>query len=145
MRRAEAKIVENRKEDPASEPDQDPNTWLIEAKLDENILDWESVRLDFRFSEIDAEILESSMSEANRFTVRTRGKSPLQKDITGKTVLQRSGRLEQIINPVPGIQVGGYVENRGIDLYRLAKEKGHEGIIAKDQHFTALESDHRIG
>ena len=32
--------------------------------------------LDFRFSEIDAEILESSMSEANRFTVRTRGKSP---------------------------------------------------------------------
>ena len=79
MRRAEAKIVENRKEDPASEPDQDPNTWLIEAKLDENILDWESVRLDFRFSEIDAEILESSMSEANRFTVRTHGKSPLQK------------------------------------------------------------------
>jgi hypothetical protein len=76
MRRAEAKIVENRKEDPASEPDQDPNTWLIEAKLDENILDWESVRLDFRFSEIDAEILESSKSEANRFTVRTRGKSP---------------------------------------------------------------------
>ncbi len=80
MRRVKAKIVENRKEDPASEPDQDPNTWLIEAKLDENILDWKSVRLDFRFSEIDAEILESSMSEANRFTVRTRGKSPLQKD-----------------------------------------------------------------
>jgi bifunctional non-homologous end joining protein LigD len=57
-----------------------------------------------------------------------------RRDITGKTVLQRSGRLEQIINPVPGIQVGGYVENRGIDLYRLAKEKGLESIIAKDQH-----------
>jgi len=57
-----------------------------------------------------------------------------RRDITGKTVLQRSGRLEQIINPVPGIQVGGYVENRGIDLYCLAKEKGLEGIIAKDQH-----------
>jgi ATP-dependent DNA ligase len=39
--------------------------------------------------------------------------------------------LEQIINPVPGLQVGSYVENRGIDLYRLAKEKGLEGIIAK--------------
>jgi ATP-dependent DNA ligase len=28
-------------------------------------------------------------------------------DITGKTVLQRRDRLEQIINPIPGIQVGG--------------------------------------
>ena len=80
MKRVEAKVIENRKEDPASEPDQDPNTWLIEGKLDEDILDWETVRLDFRFSEIDAEIVESSMSKPNHFTVRTRGKSPLQKD-----------------------------------------------------------------
>ena len=58
------------------------------------------------------------------------------RDITGKTVLQRRDRLEQIINPVPGIQVGGYVENRGIDLYRLAKEKGLEGIIAKRKTST---------
>jgi hypothetical protein len=79
MKRVEAKVVENRKEDPASEPDRDPNTWLIEAKLEEDILNWESVRLDFRFSEIDAEIVESSMSEADRFTIRTRAKSPLQK------------------------------------------------------------------
>jgi bifunctional non-homologous end joining protein LigD len=42
----------------------------------------------------------------------------------------------KIINPVPGIQVGGYVENRGIDLYRLAKEKGLEGIIAKRKTST---------
>jgi hypothetical protein len=47
MRRVEATIVKNRKEDPASEPDQDQNTWLVEAKLDEDILAWESVRLDF--------------------------------------------------------------------------------------------------
>src|ERR1700730_11224297 len=58
------------------------------------------------------------------------------RDITGKTVLQRREDLEQIINPVPGIQVGGYVENRGIDLYRLAKEKGLEGIIAKRKTST---------
>jgi len=45
--------------------------------------------------------------------------------------LQRSDQLQQIITPVDGIQVGGYIENRGIDLYRLAKEKGLEGIIAK--------------
>ena len=54
MKIIEAKIVENRKEDPASEPDQDPNTWLIEAKLGVHVLDWETVRLDFRFSEIEA-------------------------------------------------------------------------------------------
>ena len=78
MKRAEAKIVENRKEDPASEPDRDPNTWLIEAKLDQDILDWQSVRLDLRSSEVDAEIIESSMSEPDYFTMRTRGKSPLK-------------------------------------------------------------------
>jgi hypothetical protein len=59
---------------------QDANTWLIEAKLEEDILDWEGVRLDFRISEIDAEIVESSMSKQDRFTVRTRGKSRLRKD-----------------------------------------------------------------
>ena len=58
------------------------------------------------------------------------------RDVTGKTVLQRRDRLEQIITPVSGIQVGGYVENRGIDLYRLAKEKRLEGIIAKRKTST---------
>jgi bifunctional non-homologous end joining protein LigD len=53
------------------------------------------------------------------------------RDITGKTVLQRRARLEQIIAPIPGIQVGGYVEARGKDLFQLAKEKGLEGIIGK--------------
>jgi len=68
------------------------------------------------------------------------------RDITGKRVLQRRERLEQIINPVPGIQVGSYVENRGIDLYRPAKEKGFEGIIAKRKTSTYRpESVHRIG
>jgi ATP-dependent DNA ligase len=33
--------------------------------------------------------------------------------------------------PVAGIQVGGYLEKRGGDLFQLAKEKGLEGIIAK--------------
>jgi bifunctional non-homologous end joining protein LigD len=52
-------------------------------------------------------------------------------DLTGKTVLRRRKRLQEIITPIAGIQVGGYIENRGIDLFRLAKEKGLEGIIAK--------------
>jgi bifunctional non-homologous end joining protein LigD len=53
------------------------------------------------------------------------------RDLTGKTVLQRRARLEQIISPVPGIQVGGYVTGRGKELFQLAKEKGLEGIVAK--------------
>jgi ATP-dependent DNA ligase len=43
------------------------------------------------------------------------------RDISGKTVLQRRDRLEQIINPVPGIQVGGYIENHGVDLYTFRR------------------------
>jgi bifunctional non-homologous end joining protein LigD len=58
------------------------------------------------------------------------------RDITGKTVLQRRDRLQQIITPVAGIQVGGYIENRGIDLFRLAKEKGLEGIMGKRKAST---------
>jgi bifunctional non-homologous end joining protein LigD len=34
------------------------------------------------------------------------------RDFTGKTVLGRRKRLQEIITPVDGIQVGGYVENR---------------------------------
>ncbi|MBV8142201.1 MAG: hypothetical protein JO279_12175 [Verrucomicrobia bacterium] len=79
MKRVEAKIEGNEKEDPASEPDKDPNTWLIEAKLDEDVLGWETIQLEFQSAEIEAEIVESSMSEPNRFTIRTSGKSPLKK------------------------------------------------------------------
>jgi bifunctional non-homologous end joining protein LigD len=53
------------------------------------------------------------------------------RDLTGRTVVQRRERLEEIVAPIAGIQVGGYVEARGKDLFQLAKEKGLEGIIAK--------------
>jgi bifunctional non-homologous end joining protein LigD len=53
------------------------------------------------------------------------------RDLTGKSVIQRRERLQELITPVGGIQVGGYLEKRGIDLFQLAKEKGLEGIIAK--------------
>jgi bifunctional non-homologous end joining protein LigD len=58
------------------------------------------------------------------------------RDLTGKTVIQRRERLEEIITPVDGIQVGSYVEKRGVELFRLAKEKGLEGIIAKRKGST---------
>ena len=79
MKRVEAKISENEPEDPKTEPDQKANTWLIQGKLSEDVLDWENVRLDFQTSEIEAEIVESSLSNPSRFIIRTSGKSPLKK------------------------------------------------------------------
>jgi len=52
-------------------------------------------------------------------------------DFTGRTVLLRRARLEQITTPVSGVQVGGYVEARGKNLFQLAHEKALEGIIGK--------------
>ena len=51
MKTVEAKVEENFREDPESEPDRARNTWLIEGKLNEHIENWENVRLDFRFPE----------------------------------------------------------------------------------------------
>jgi hypothetical protein len=79
MKRVQAKIEENRKEEPSSEPDHDPNTWLIEARLEEDFPNWQNVRLQFASPGVEAEILEVTMSEANRFIVRTEGASPLKR------------------------------------------------------------------
>jgi bifunctional non-homologous end joining protein LigD len=57
-------------------------------------------------------------------------------DLTGKTVVQRRERLQEIITPVAGIQVGGYLEKRGVKIFSVAKEKGLEGIIAKRKEST---------
>ena len=46
------------------------------------------------------------------------------RDVTSKSIVQRRERLQEIITPMDAIQVGGYVKKRGIDLFRLAKEKG---------------------
>jgi bifunctional non-homologous end joining protein LigD len=52
-------------------------------------------------------------------------------NVTGESVVHRRERLQEIVTPVAGIQVGGYLEKRGVELFQLAKEKGLEGIIAK--------------
>jgi bifunctional non-homologous end joining protein LigD len=36
------------------------------------------------------------------------------RDLTGKSVIQRRERLQEIFTPIAGIQVGGYVEKRGV-------------------------------
>jgi ATP-dependent DNA ligase len=68
------------------------------------------------------------------------------RDITGKTVAQRRERLQEIITPISGIQVGGYAENRGTDLFRLAKEKDWKGSSPNERRApTNLAGAHRIG
>jgi bifunctional non-homologous end joining protein LigD len=46
------------------------------------------------------------------------------RDLTGKTVMPRRKRLQEIITAKDGIQVGGYVENHGKALFQLAKGRG---------------------
>ena len=103
MKLVEAKIVENSKEDPASEPDQDPKTWLIEANLSEDIIDWETVRLDFRISEVESEIVESSMSEPHRLTIRTHGKSPLKKVMLSTLIFGGRAKAEEFVETIRSI------------------------------------------
>lgn len=79
MKIFEAKVEENRKEDPASEPDKDRNTWLIVGKFADDIPNWDTAQLDFRSSEIGAEYFEGSSSGPDAFTLRTHGESPLRK------------------------------------------------------------------
>ena len=88
----EAKIEEYKKENPASEPDKDPNTWLIVGKFGEDVPDWETARLEFRSSEIGAEIVEGSGSGPDTFILRTRGESPLRKGDAVHVVVRDTGQ-----------------------------------------------------
>jgi len=100
MKIYEAKIEENRKENPASEPDKDQNTWLIVGKFVEDVPNWETAQLDFHSAEIGAEFIEGSNSGPKTFTVRTRGESPLRKG----DVIHVNVREE---NRAPQSSVGG--------------------------------------
>jgi hypothetical protein len=48
MKIFEAKVEGNKKEDPASEPDEARNTWLIVGKVAEEVPNWDAAQLDFR-------------------------------------------------------------------------------------------------
>jgi hypothetical protein len=50
---------------------------------------------------------------------------------TGKNVLQQRNQLRKIIRPDTSVQVSSFIAGHGIELFRLAKEKGLEGIMAK--------------
>ena len=58
------------------------------------------------------------------------------RDLTGKSVIQRRERLQEIMTPVDGIQIGGYIENRGIDLFpaRQRERTGRHHSQTKGEH-----------
>jgi hypothetical protein len=102
MKIYEAKIEENKKEDPRSEPDKDRSTWLIVGKFVEDVPNWETAKLDFRSAEIGAEIVESSSSGPKTFTVRTRGESPLRKgDVIQVNVREDKSERQSIVTGPP--------------------------------------------
>lgn len=74
-----AKVVESRKEEPGTEPDRRADTWLIEGKLERDLMGWENMKIDVPAPEIGAEIVEITMADAKRFTIRTRGEPKVHK------------------------------------------------------------------
>ena len=82
MKILNAKVVETRKEEPGTEPDLRADTWLIEGKLEQDLMGWEGMKIDVRAPEIGAEIVETTMSDAKRFTIRTRGEPKVHKGNT---------------------------------------------------------------
>jgi bifunctional non-homologous end joining protein LigD len=52
-------------------------------------------------------------------------------DVTHKPILERRALLKTILKPIPGIQIGAYVEEHGRALFELTKQKVMKGIVAK--------------
>jgi hypothetical protein len=79
MKILNAKVIESRKEEPGTEPDRRADTWLIEGKLEQDLMGWENMKIDVSAPEIGAEIVETMMSDAKRFTIRTSGEPKVHK------------------------------------------------------------------
>lgn len=94
MKILEANVVAQRKEDPGSEPDHRTDTWISEAKLETDLLGWEGSRIDIRASDIGAEIIETSMADAKRFTIRTHGEPKLKQGDAFQVVVREEQRAE---------------------------------------------------
>jgi hypothetical protein len=82
MKVINAKVVESRKEEPETEPDHRTDTWLIEAKLDHDVMGWENMKIEVPAPEIGAEIVETTIADAKHFTIRTRGEPKVHKSNT---------------------------------------------------------------
>ena len=93
MKILEAKVVDKQKEDSGAEPDHRSDTWIFQAKLEADLLGWEDSRVDVRASEVGAEIIEISMADAKRFTVRTRAEPKLKKGDVFQVAVREQQRV----------------------------------------------------
>jgi hypothetical protein len=82
MKVLNAKVLESRREEPGTEPDDLTNTWLIEAKLEQDLMGWDKLKIEVPATEIGAEIVETTIADAQHFTVRTQGEPKVR---TGST------------------------------------------------------------
>jgi bifunctional non-homologous end joining protein LigD len=59
-------------------------------------------------------------------------------DLTGLPLLRRRELLKKILPAVPNIKLSDHVSKEGVLFFKVAKEKGLEGIIAKDAYSKYL-------
>ncbi len=52
-------------------------------------------------------------------------------DLRGVPLVERKRLLEQVLDPLPPVRLSDHILAKGRDLYRLASERGAEGIVAK--------------
>jgi hypothetical protein len=79
MKIINARVVESRKEEPGTEPDRQADTWLVEGELESDLMGWEDMKIDVPAPKFGAEIVETTMADAKRFTIRTRGEPKVHK------------------------------------------------------------------
>ena len=59
-------------------------------------------------------------------------------DLTGLPLLRRRELLKKVLPAVPNIKLSDHVSKEGVLFFKVAKEKGLEGIIAKDAYSKYL-------
>jgi hypothetical protein len=85
MKIFEAKVEGNKKEDPASEPDEARNTWLIVGKVAEEVPNWDAAQLDFRSATRQIRINYAITGREGANYLPTRNESQRKQYAMGKT------------------------------------------------------------
>lgn len=57
-------------------------------------------------------------------------------DLTGLPLIRRKEILKKVLPSLPGIRFNDHVERDGVLFFKVARERGLEGIVAKNRHST---------
>lgn len=66
------------------------------------------------------------------------------RDLTGLPLIRRKELLKNVLPPIPGLRYSDHVRKEGVLFYRVSKDRGLEGIIAKRAQST-YETGRRSG